>query len=416
MASNTMNTSQRNDARQADSKFAGDRVKVMPLGAEVANVRNGGNPAILQRVPWMLAQNAHKKSIEYAHYRKNSLDRNDPKHRQKLRDNLSASVGDNRKAAEIAAYRQFEITNNVLSLPFALGAFQEINLSADELPLIVRPKPQQFFTCRYVGQDGGARFDQWRTTQSAQQQLMRTLSTDRIEYPIVDIQLGSLEEYDRVNASLTYDMEMKIDADAQANLDAAVVESGLRALLNIHPLVIQANIPDSNMLDLSGQGVEGVLDISKIKQILDYISRFGVGIDADGPFSVQSMHISPLNLRDHWDFVDLVSTFDGAGTPTDAQLTVPTGIREQIFNTGMITNAWGMQWATKPNARIAKGTMYVFSNQPVGWFFTKTDLDKLIRWDGPDHVEANRAEVLWNRVLQFVIPDLWQHRFLKITF
>jgi hypothetical protein len=147
-----------------------------------------------------------------------------------------------------------------------------------------------------------------------------------------------------------------------------------------------------------------------------HIARFGQGINSDGGMSISNIQYSPENLQDWWDFVDLVSGFDSNILEEDPKNVVPTAIREQIFSTGMMNSAWGMSWSSQVNATIPKGRMYVFTNQPIGWMFTKTNMDKLLRWEGPDQQEMNLAQILWQRAMMFVQPDLWRHRYVVIDF
>src|SRR5690606_29516648 len=124
------------------------------------------------------------------------LDRNNPvqveKFRQKLMEAYNfGSSGQPQAAAEIAAYRQFELVRpEINAIPFALSAFQQINLSNDELPLIIRPMSRQYFNVYWNAIDGAPRQNQIRHTKEVEQILMRYVSTDRVEYPLYDLQQG----------------------------------------------------------------------------------------------------------------------------------------------------------------------------------------------------------------------------------
>lgn len=411
------NTKTRQRVAAAESLFPGDRITAMPLPAsgEIASVLAGNERASVLNVPWMLHENRIKLNREIAAYREARFNPAIPEEAADYQALIRASATDRIANKEMAAYRQFVLLNEVIASKFAFGAFQQVTLGADELPIIVKPKKKQYFNVRYMGNDGQARRDQWQDSRSATLLEMRRLSTDKIEYPLFDIQTGRIEVQNEINAQLKWDMDFKLDVLAQAQLDANITASGLRSLLSLHPLIIAANVPDKNYLDLTGTGTAGVFDITKLKMILEHIASWGVdGITPDGGFTIQSIIISPQNMRDQWDFVDLVSGFTGGAYQPDN--VVPEMVREQIFNTGVMNQAWGYSWNTIPNARLDKGRLYVFSNKPVGWFFTKPEFDQVITWDGPDFQERNEGHVVYNKVVQFVMPDLWLHHYIVVDF
>lgn len=322
---------------------------------------------------------------------------------------------------EAASYRQFELTNDVMASPFALGAFAVTNLNPDELPAITKPRSRnmQRFTVREQSIDGGAREAQWRTTKDMTQYELGVIATDKVEYPTLDIQQGDINQSAAVNVELKYDMDMKLDGLALANIQAAQTASGLRALLSFHPLVDTTNIPDTNYYDLNAlfPGNLGVLTLPKLKAILNHMAMMSsVGGITDG-LTIQTVMCSPQNLRDAWDFTDLVS---GVGSAVEGQQPkdlVPESVRDQIFNTGVMTSAWGYNWSYTPNSQIPKGRLYIFMNQPLGWMFTKTSMDRVFVWNESnsiDHAESNMGEVMYRRVLSFLVPDLWKHRILII--
>lgn len=406
-------------ANQLESKYPGDASQIKILGAsaphiELANVRKGKKK--LADLGWIPTENAEILDARLEMANANKFDRSKKEDREELSKLIAESYHNPERARELNAYRVFELTNDVLASPFALSAFQSINLSADELPMIMRPQSFLYnrFTVRSIGQDGGAKQDQWRTTGAAETMEVELISTDKIEYPLYDIQTGNINVFDDINRKLQYDLEMHIDKLAQDNIDSAAMTSGLRDLLNVHPLIDETNIPDTNYLNLNTlfPGNAGKLTIQKLKYILNHIAMFGSVGGADEQFSLASIILSPQNIRDPWDFTDLTyETAPNAVLPKD---TVPTPTRESIYNTGMFTSAWGFNFNWMPNPRISKGRMYAMTNKPIGWLFTKTEFDKVLRWEGPDQVEYNYGQVLMQRCLKFVMPDLWRSRILII--
>lgn len=328
------------------------------------------------------------------------------------------------KWKDLASYRIFEMVHDVMAVPFAMSAFQTINLSKDELVMILKPRSRnsQAFTVRNHSLAGGSRNDQWRTTKEILTYEMEMVKTDKVEYPLVDLQTGDYAEQDRVAEELRYLKEMKIDSSALAVIDSLETASGLRDVLGIHPLVDVNAIPDTNYLDLTdtAYGPVNVFTIQKLKAVLNHIALFGAA-DQRSPLSINSIFLSPLNMRDSWDYTSLVSGFDSSGSfrenqPSD---TVPQSVRDSIFATGMFTSAWGYTWSWNPNSQIQKGRMYVFTNEPVGWMFTKTDHDKILRFDDTNsmqHADKNVGEQMLSWTMKFVTPDLWKHHVVIIDF
>ena len=411
-------------SHQLAQQFKGERWKAMAVPAlDLANGGSGLNhqSAIENAIPWFQPFNRRQYARNQIEGRPNRFDwRNNEQHRELYsalikRSGERSRRGDDAKL-ELNTYREFELIQDMFAIPFAMAAFQAINLSADELPLMVFPKSRQYWNVRYIGQDGGARQDQWRDEKSVEPKIMRSISTDKIEYPLWDIQQGNVTRQSDINAQLRFDMEMKIDEIGLAEIDAAKTVSGLRDLLGLHPRIIPANVPDTNYLDLTGVDTPNVLSLEKWKRILAHVSSFGPGIDPERSLTISSVIISPQNIRDQWDYVDLVSDFSAGPPVTRPENTVLTSAREEIFRTGVLNHAWGYTWTTVPNGMLNKGRMYVFMNQPIGWFFTKTEFDQLLIWDGVEQQEQNYGQIVWKRVISFVVPDLWKHRILIVDF
>lgn len=388
---------------------------------------------------WMLPANRQKlrNEIEIAsqdryHWRTNAADY------AALKEKLIASSDiTNREArAEMASYRRFELTSDLLAIPFALSAFQAINLSNDELPMMVTPPARQYFDVRWIGNDGGARQAQWTRQSSATTADMRTLATDKVEYPLMDIQEGDINTSAMVDQELRYSMEMKIEDLAKASMDAGVITSGLRDILNIHPRINTNNIPDTNYLDLTSTtyGTQGYLTMERLKAILYHISLWTAGVTSDGPFAISSMIMSPQNRRDSWDYTDVVTGWDssakpwdmngaaynrvGAGGYANPKNTVTKEQRDQIWSTGNhMASMFGFNWLNQYNTRLDRGRLYVTTSKPIGWYFTKTGMDKHIVWDGePDNQEQNLGQAMYTKVLAFYMPELFAHHYLVVDF
>lgn len=407
--------------REVERTMPGDEITSSPIPVGLVNdVRRGVRE--VADIPWVNPSNHDALQENVTTRNENRFDRSNPEHVREYADILRRTRDNPEAQRELAEYRRFELQNDVMASPFALAPFQVVDLSHDELPLIERPQSRNLnrFTVRTVSVEGRTREDQWKTTKSVETLELEALGTDKIEYPILDIQTGDVSVSDAVDEALRYDFDMKLDTLALANIDAAQTASGLRDLLNIHPKVVAANIPDTNYLDLdtAHPGNTGVLTIEKLKTLLNHVALLGAanGFGAAESVTISTIILSPQNMRDPWDFTNLVSGFSG-GDAVEPKETVPTGVREQIFANGMFSSAWGFNWSWTPNSQIAKGRMYVFMTQPLGWLFTKQVYDQVLRWDennSPSHAEINQGQVMFRRVLSFYVPDLWQHRVVII--
>lgn len=408
-------------AKALDEQFpgGGEQMKTRPLNMRqaVERARRGDDCA---NIPWIYSENVERNNQKVKTRLDAGFNRSDAKHRAEYKERLIQSGLSKTANDEMAAYRTFELTNDVMATPFALGFFQEVNLADDEQPLIERPRSRNYqrFTVRSQSIDGGAREAQWRSVREATAYEMDAISTDRVEYPILDINQGDVSQSDAINVELKYDLEMKLDGLALTNANAMQTASGLRSLLSVHPLVDINNIPDGNYLDLNTlfPGNAGVLTIQKMKAILNAIALLqGVGGPLEG-LTIQTIHCSPLNLRDSWDFTDLISV-TGATYTVGVNQTVPEAVREGIYGGGQFTSAWGFNWSWSPNQQIPKGRMIVQLNKPLGWLFTKTQMDRTFVWNetnSPDHAESNMGEIMYRRVLTFLTVDLWKYRVLFI--
>jgi hypothetical protein len=418
------------DRSFAEKNYPGDKIQLVSVGntqnelGALQKVSNG--EADIKDLSFVQPCNVPEIASSIKTFRDkrfNLRDKDDRKRYGELLKAAAASTKDDMTAwNELAAYRQFELTYDVMASPWALNAYQIVNLSDDELPLIEKPRSRNYqrFTVQNVSIDGETTRNQWRSTKDIIQMEMEMLATEKVSYRLMDLQVGDVNESVAIERELKYDLDMKVDALALANINAGQTASGLRALMKIHPAIVQANIPDKNYLDLDGTDT-GVLTVGKLREILAHIAMFGSAGGADEQFSIRNIQISPQNIIDPWSFVSLVSGWDSSspGYEADPLNTIPESVREAIYNTGMITKAWGQTFSWTPNPQLAKGKMYVFTNRPIGWVFFKPGLDKMLSWDDrthPDFAERNYGEMMFKKAIKIYMPDIWKQRYLIVDF
>lgn len=375
-------------------------------------------------VPWFNQESAElANSMLELRTSEDLFDTNDQNDIAEYQQRIINAYYDDQAAAELASYRVFDINADILAVPFAMSAFLGVNLNPDEQVVIRRPRSFNLnsFTVRSVSLSGDSKRDQWQSTDSHSTYDMEALTTDRIEYPLNDLQTGNISQIEAINDRLQYDMEHKMDTLALSNINAAQVTVNLRDMLSFDPKVEVANIPDYNYIDLHAlfPGNENVLTLPKLKHILHHIDMFQY-VEWDGTLQPAAIFMSPLNTRDAWDFIDLVSGWDSTGNadvgPESPRDTVPTAVRDAIFQNGMFTQAYGKNLNWVPNTQIEKGRMYITMTQPLGWHFTKSAFDEIFTWgaNSPEHVVRNMGETLMRKTSTFVVPDLWRYRILII--
>ena len=394
----------------------------------VRRARNGEFP--LSAVPYVLECNKRADGDlmrESASVRDSLFNLHDRAQRKEYSDRIKAAfTGDQRSEAarELAAYREFQILNDIMASPWALAAFQAVTLMDDEMPLLDFPMSRLHnrFKVKSISDAGRPTEAMWGSTRDMQQLDIGEITTPLVRYSTRNLQEGDINELNRIQQQLAYEMDMGIDKLARANIDANVVASGLQDDLNIHEDIVLDNIPDLNFLDLSGVGdpvAPGVLTIEKLKMILIHILKFGTAGDGDRPFTISNMQVSPENVQDSWDFIDLVSGWDTSATQDtwNPAMTIPVEARAEIFRTGSLTQAWGQAWTNTPNPQIEKGIMYVFTTEPVGWVFYKPSNDVILNYDernDPNYALERIGETMARKACSFYIPSSWRRRFLKV--
>lgn len=324
---------------------------------------------------------------------------------------------------ELAAYRSFVMSMAFPAQPFALAAFQTIDLAMDEIPMMEFPASPNAngFQVRSHSYPGLPVIDLWTSESSFSYLDIGMLSTDRVQYRLYDLQLGLVSEAERIRQQLELDMDLKIDGMARTEIDAAIMTSGLRDTIDMHPSLNVNNVPDVNYIDLRllHPGNDGYLTLPKFKTILSHFVLLN-SLGAQRAVRPVAFVLSPQHITDTWDFVDLVSGFEAA-TPNplieDPRNTVPQAVRDQIYATGMMTSAWGFNINWQPNGQLDRGRIYIFMDQPLGWLFTKSSMDRSYQFDDMNshhHAISNYGEMWFKKAVQFYVPDMWKYRILIV--
>jgi len=289
---------------------------------------------------------------------------------EERREYLIGAEKDPQRRQEVAEARLIRVSNDVLAHTWALSFLELQTLGDAEWPVLTNRKRDKNYTVTYLGENMGAARKQRVERYSTLQLLMKQISTEVVEWPLVSLQVGSVDQGRDVEQELSYELDLKIDQEAKAVLDSAAITSGLRATLNLHPAIISANIPDANHLDHSGVGTSGVLDVEKFKRLLDYFERFAADVELDRTaLGIKAIYLPSTVKRQIWDFVDLVAGFSLAGAVQDPKNTIPTEARMEIWRSAKLESMFGYRFAIVTRNTLATPYAYVSSNKPAGFFW-----------------------------------------------
>ena len=426
-----MSSITQSQAREIASQFAAGReenfsISAPPSGTktlqEIASVAPGERK--YENCMGLLPGNASRYNELASRMATESFDLSDRSEREAYSNLLKASCDprDNvrqKASAELANYRIFRLECDSTATPFASSAYLSVSLNDDEMPLFEIPVSNHLnhFNVSCIGPDGSPKRCQWRTGGDCKLADLDILSSCRVEYSEKDLRTGDINEEANIEARLREDMDFKIEDLAEKNLEGCIMKEGLRDICNLHPKIDASNIPDANYYDLNFlfPGNKCKMTVEKLRFILAHFVMFQSIPTRDGACTINSIYMSPHNTTDPWCFTDHKCCNDGS--PSNSNETVPEGVRDQIFASGSFTSMYGFSFPWIPNACIPKGRLYIFTNKPVGWHFTKSCFDRILRQDGTTNFEYalnNMGELVYQRSCSFYSPDLWKHRMLII--
>jgi hypothetical protein len=311
---------------------------------------------------------------------------------------------------EVADAVRVKVNTDVLAQMFGLGFLQSVTLGPSDWPVIETDKRDKHYRCTILGEDGNPRKKQRVLRRAHQEYLMRKFSTEEVEYPLMSIQTGDVNEIEKVRAELTYELALLLDQAAIALLWAAKLASGLRATLDLHSSIVAANIPDANYLDLSASD-SGELTVTKMKLILAYFDSFASDVELDGaPLAVNTMYMPSSLKRDIWDFVTMVAGYS-TGSVVDPKATVPLGVGEGIFRSGKINEMFGNPVNIVTRNTIAAPYIYISTNKPCGFAWGKPSMDRVVINNSAEMENKNLNSMKMHKVGTAVIPEEWTYRF-----
>lgn len=231
---------------------------------------------------------------------------------------------------------------------------------------------------------------------------MKNLSTERVRYPLVDLQRGRIDEIHKATLDLANDWAGQLDLMCYTLLSAAASAGGAYGaftttgtksartyMLKNSSRIVTANLPSTNDITVGSPTSSTYFDIATLKAIVKYASQWGsYGLVPTGEIIVPSIDVDGITN----------------GISTIATLLNPVG--EQILLNGWFGLSYlGVNWRFVPDNTLATGTCYPIFNKPVGKLFLKPGLDK----DRTKRDDDENWEEAWQiRPLALVMP--WANR------
>lgn len=327
---------------------------------------------------------------------------------RKLIELKRESLSDATKLTELNRLRVLTVENLVVAVSNAGSFFTQVTLDADEEPMLENTTGQEM-KARFIGEDGKPHLTQLMKNLSRKLIDLAWVSTDILEYPLIDIYRGKIGQ-DILNAApMARDLGLRIDAELwkliQALPVATWVQTGppAKRTFVLHSSIIAANVPVGNLLNLSG---EGAFNFNIIKAIVKFYMQMG---NIFGQMQPQAIFVPSIDVTA---FVDaLTLTSDGRNPAV-----------QQIFEGGFVTNLGGMKIVIVGDSMLdpAAGLAYVRTSKAIGEWYTKPSLDVTFP-ENPDQISAkalkeNKGEMFMKKVFGAVTPLPWTVNMLAVKY
>lgn len=329
---------------------------------------------------------------------------------KKLSALKKASLEDTAKLQEFNRLRTLTVENLIVASSNAASFFRKVDLAADEEPMIENTTGL-VTKARVIGEDGKPHMTQAFKSLIRQLVPLSWVSTDILEYPLVDIYKGPIGQ-DVLNAvPLSRDLGFAIDFKLWPLVQALPValwkltgKPEARTFV-LHPNINALNVPAGNLLDMH---TEGAFNFNVVKGIVKWFMQMS-GVFPDGPTVPEVIFVPSVDTTAFIDQIDLNSRGDNPAV-------------EQIFTGGYVTNIGGKKIVIVGDSTLdpSAGIAYVRTNKPIGEWYTKPDLD--INWPNsasqipPEWVAENKGKTFMKKVFGAATPLPWTVNMLAVRY
>lgn len=292
--------------------------------------------------------------------------------------------------AEVNKIFVTRINNYLVPMATALEFFEIVSLEDNAIPYYENTTETDT-RIALVGQDGGTRESRIVKHQSQTQVPLYTLASEKVKYQLMDILRGSVANEQEKLINIARDLQLSLDGRLWTSLKANTTIANFTTTGTLqnrtyvaHPSVQTDNLPSTNALSYTTDGFFGKTCLDKVFQ---YASKFA-GLYAED--------IYPTAI-----FMPSGAALDGLSQFSVS--TTPNSLNEQIATRGFISNYLGRNFAIRgiPTLAVASKKAYIKFNKPVGFFFEKRGMDRMIN---KRDEETNEGSMFAKKVWGAVIP------------
>lgn len=315
---------------------------------------------------------------------------NDPKTARERNEFLAKAQKDPKVRAQMCAlrietYQNYAIAHQQI-IPFF---FEQVALLPNERPVAQNETTQQIRIVA-LGDDGEPGQIKIVKPQTEALLDMEWISTEEVEYQVIDKWTGSVVDAALATIQLAYDMANERERRAFALLNTNTVFGNFNfttgakqgRTANLNSRINPANLPTSNDIEVQGTNADSNFRTRVLLEICKYADRWA------GAFPGRNLMPTGRILIPAGDIADLGSEFN----PTGAQ---SNPVSDQVLEDGYgRVNYNGKNWTLVPDNTLAPGVCYPEFNIKVGRIFTKPSLDQEIVDDSVQMKKKNRESRL----------------------
>jgi len=314
---------------------------------------------------------------------------------------LMEAMLDSRKMQKYAQERTPIIDLYVRANTFATEFFETKILRGREMPsYITKGSPQQI-PVYYIADWGMPQRMMWTDTMGIVDLPLGMISTDKVLTPKRSLIQGTIDKSEELNKDLAYRLGDKLDDMAWVALNGAIKAFDDNVFI-LDPKI--KNPPSTNDLDFSAD-CKGRITKDFYKGIWEHFNRLNLKIG--------NVYIPSVRAGDHIDWVSVSGFQVGDVRATE---TIPANVQAEIWRSGGLN--LGAQWIpeiTPTNTLEGEeaGNIYcwVVATQPVGYNFTKPELDLTVTKDAEDPRFYSTYTI---KTVSYVIPDPYRVRVARV--
>lgn len=335
---------------------------------------------------------------------------------QQHRDDLAAlqnrALVDGAALRQLNALRVITIQNFVTAMANASAFFETVELLENEEPF-VENNTRQEIRVRFIGEDGKPRMTPAIRTRGTGRIDLRTLSTDEVEYPLVDVYKGRVAEQALANMDLSYDLAMKKNAEfwrlVKASVGSFTLNGNKQDRVYVpHSTIVSGNLPSTNLVTLAGNTTSTKFRFDVIRAAVQWCLSWGNNATSFGEIVPVTFFLPSADLGAMLDEINVNS-------PDNA-------IVNEIADTGYVLKLGGKQFNLIGDATLdpAEGMAYVRTNVPLGKHLPKPSMSAMYP-QSPDQVsteqiQANKGKTWMKEVFGVFVPPQSRMGVLGIRF